>query len=440
MFRALAACYTEGQMNRLLRMTVFLLAVGALLDGGCRRPPRTEGPVVTIHVADWGGASADEKSNQINADILREFHRLHPNIRVQMEHMPDAYVQKVMMTLLAGTQPDVIALDASSAAIFINNNALQDLTPFIEKDKSMDLGVFYPNVLNIARRGKALYALPANFTPMMMYYNRASFQKAGVPEPKDGWTWDDFRRSADSLTIRKRGKPVQYGFNVTNWMPGWITWIWQNGGDVLSPDGKRAHGYLDSEKSIAAITFYTDFVKNGMAPTTSEAQAMGTSNFQAGRVAMDVNGHWMIPSYRANEIYRFEDIGVVGLPRQANRVTVMYESGPAMMKGCKHPQEAYEYIKFVTGPYVQRKTSEQGLGISANRKIAEEFRGASPLEPMFLDNIQYARGPWGARVEQYALVEDIGREAIDEILLGRSTPTVALRNAARRIDIQLGED
>ena len=41
-------------------------------------------------------------------------------------------MQKVMMTMLAGTQPDIIALDASSAAIFINNNALVDLTPFIE--------------------------------------------------------------------------------------------------------------------------------------------------------------------------------------------------------------------------------------------------------------------------------------------------------------------
>ena len=421
-------------------LAAVLLLAGALLGGCVRKAAQAEG-VVTIHVADWGGASADERSNRINKEILDEFHRRHPKIRVQMEHMPDAYTQKVMMTVLAGSQPDVMALDASYAAIFINNNVLEDLTPFVEADPEMDLSVFYPNVLNIARRGKALYALPGNLTPMLMYYNKASFDRAGAPYPNGDWTWPEFRDAAERLTIRKGGRVEQYGFNVTNWMPGWIMWIWQNGGDVLSPDGARATGYLDGPKSVEAVRFYSDFVKDGLAPTTSQAQAMGTSNFQAARVAMDVSGHWMIPTYKANEMYEFDDIGVVGLPRRdanSKPVTVMYESGPAMMKGSQHPQEAYAYIKFMTGPFVQRKIAEQGLGISANRHIAEEFRSKNDLEPVFLDNIQYARGPWGANVELYALIEDIGREAVDEILLGKRSVEDALHEAARRIDNQLG--
>jgi multiple sugar transport system substrate-binding protein len=410
---------------------------------GCSRQDRVEANVVTIHVSDWGGASADEKSLQQNKQMLAEFERLHPNIRVMPEHMPEAYVQKVMMTMLAGTQPDVITLDASSAAIFIDNNALENLTPFIEKDPEIDLSVFYPNVVNVARREKALYALPSNFTPMMMYYNKASFRRAGVPYPKEGWTWAEFHEAARKLTVRKNGKVVQYGFGATNWMPGWIMWIWQNGGSVLSPDGTKATGYLNGNASVEAMRFYTDLVcKEHLAPSTSEAQAMGTSNFQAGRVAMEVWGHWMIPSYRQNEVYSFDDVGVVGLPRRNKNtppVTVMYEAGPAMMRGCKHPNEAWEYIKFVTGPYVQRLYAEQGIAISANRSIAREFRSKSSLEPSFLDNVQYARGPTGATVEQYALVEDIGKEAIDEILLGKRSVEAALTEAARRIDVQLGE-
>lgn len=426
------------------RVTLFIpLLVSLLLTpplSGCRRET-SMAKVVTIHVADWGGASADERSNRINQEILDEFHRRHPGIRVQMEHMPEAYTQKVMMTVLADTQPDVMTLDASYAAIFIDNDTLEDLTPFIEADPEMDLAVFYPNVLNIARRSKAVYALPANFTPMMMYYNRASFDRAGVPYPRADWTWADFRRAAERLTLRQNGRVTQYGFNVTNWMPGWVTWIWQNGGDVISPDGTRARGYLDSPKSVEAIRFYTDLVKDGLAPTTSQAQAMGTSNFQAGRVAMDVSGHWMIPSYLANTMYNFDDVGVAPLPRRdadSPPITVMYESGPAMMKGTKHPREAYAYIKFVTGPFAQRKYAEQGIGISANRNIAEEFRHKSRLEPAFLDSVPDARGPRGADVELYALIEDIGREALDEILVGGKTVEQALSEAARRIDNQLG--
>jgi multiple sugar transport system substrate-binding protein len=413
----------------------------SLAAAGCRHAAAPAANVVTIHVADWGGASADEKSNQQNQQLIAEFQRLHPRIRLQMEHMPDAYTQKVMMTILAGTQPDVIALDASYAAIFIDNNTLQDLTPFIEGDPEMRLSSFYPNVVNVARRGKALYAMPANFTPMMMYYNKASFRRAGVPFPKEGWTWADFHDAARRLTIRRNGKVVQYGFNATDWMPGWVMWIWQNGGSVLSPDGKKATGYLNSKASVEAMRFYTDLVvKERLAPTTSEAQAMGTSNFQAGNVAMDVSGHWMIPTYSQNELYPLSNVGVVGLPRNKAHVTVMYESGPAMMRGCKHPKEAWEYIKFISGKYAQRMYADQGIAIAADRQIAEEYRGKSPLEPAFLDNVRYARGPTGASVEQYALVEDIGREAIDEILLKKRTVEAALTEAARRIDVQLGEE
>lgn len=417
--------------------------IAVCLMYGCAHRDAKAPKVVTIRVADWGGASADENSNRINKELLDEFHRTHPGIRIQMEHIPDAYVQKLLMMVLAHTEPDVIVLDASSAAMFINNNTLRDLTPFIESDPEMDLSVFYPNVLNIARRGKALYALPGDFTPMMMYYNKAAFRRAGVPYPREDWTWNDFLATAKQLTIRKNGRVTQYGMEVTNWMPGWITWIWQNGGDVLSPDGKKATGYLNSKASIEAVRFYTDLVtKHKVAPTVSQAQALGSENFLAGATAMTVSGHWMIPHFIATEGsipgYKFSDVGVVGLPKGKHRVTVQYESGPAMMKGTRHPREAWEYIKFRTGPFSQRKISEQGLAISANRHIADEFRDRSPLEPVFLENIQYARGPWGAQVEMYALVEDIGREAIDEVLLGRATPEEALTRAAHRIDIQLG--
>jgi len=425
---------------RFHRRLIVLLALPFAV-AGCRKQDASRS-VVTIHVADWGGASADARSQAIEANTLAEFHRLHPNIHVEREHMPDSYVPKVLMTVLAHTEPDVIALDASSAAIFINNGVLRDLTPFIEHDPQVKLSGFFPNVVNVARRGKALYAMPANFTPMMMWYNKASFRRAGVPYPKDGWTWDDFLATAKRLHMQdKNGQTVQYGFEVTSWMPGWVMWIWQNGGDVLSPDGTHASGYLDGPKSVEAIRFYTDLERKWhVSPSTSQEQALGDLNFEAGRVPMMVSGHWVIPSFLANENVHFNDIGVVGLPRKDKRVTVIYESGPAMMKASRHPKEAWEYIKFMTGPWVQKQYAETGIGVSANRRVAEGFRGRTAQEPAFLDNIQYARGPWGDTVEQYALVEDIGKEAIEEIRLGKATPQDALTRAAKRIDVQLGEE
>ncbi|HET6383331.1 MAG TPA: hypothetical protein VFJ58_08075, partial [Armatimonadota bacterium] len=127
----------------------------------------------------------------------------------------------------------------------------------------------------------------------------------------------------------------------------------------------------------------------------------------------------------------------VGLPRNKKRISVIYESGYAITRRCKHPEAAWKYVKFMSGPFVQREKAELGIGISANRQVAEQRRRLDPLEPIFLDNGRYGRAPWGARVENYDLVEDIGAEMMDEVLVAHTPVPLALQRAAVRIDAEL---
>lgn len=87
-----------------------------------------------------------------------------------------------------------------------------------------------------------------------MYYNKRLFDKAGVAHPKAGWNFEDFRNTAKALTIP--GK--QYGFSFANWMPGWIMWLWNNGGDAIDASGPRASGILDSPENVQTLEFLRD--------------------------------------------------------------------------------------------------------------------------------------------------------------------------------------
>jgi multiple sugar transport system substrate-binding protein len=371
--------------------------------------------------------------------ILDEFHRKHPGIRVRAENIPGPgqYVPKLLMTYVAGNPPDLMTLDASSAAVFIDNGLLEDLTGLIEADREFKLSDYFPNVVDIARRGKKLYAIPGDFTPMVVIYNKRLFDEAHVPYPREGWTRREFLAAAKALTVRAPrddARPLRYGFQFNKSMPMWFPWIWANGGDVLDPNGTRAGGYLDGPQTVDAVQFLVDLIRvHRVAPSLSETAAVGVDLFRTGRAAMTMTGHWSLIEYRADKM----DVGVASIPSDVGRhVTVMYEAGMAISRVSRHKQAAWQYIKHMAGPAVQRKHVASGLAISANMTVANAFAG-NPIEDVFLQEVRVARRPWGSRVERYELVEDLGREMIEDILQANIPVQQAAARTARLIDVEL---
>jgi len=155
--------------------------------------------------------------------------------------------------------------------------------------------------------------------------------------------------------------------------------------------------------------------------------------FRAGRAAMNMTGHWSLIEYRVDRM----DIGVTTIPTQIGRpVTVLYATGLAISRASRHRDLAWEYVKFLTSEAVQKKRVAGGLAISGNRKAAESFAG-TPVEDAFLSEVKYARPPWGSRVEGYELVEDLGREMIEDILNGGVPVRQAASRTARLVEMEL---
>lgn len=418
------------------RMSLWLLAAAGLLLTGCGRD--NEGDTVVLRVGNWGGAAVDKEFMAKEREILQEFEQAHPGVKVRLESIPGPgqYVPKMLMSFVAGNPPDVIHLDASSAAVFINNGFLSDLTPLVEADPSFHLGDFFENVVNMARRGDKLYAIPLDFTPMMMYYNKRLFDEAGVPYPQEGWTRGDFLRIARELTYTPPGSktPARYGFDFENHMPFWFPWIWANGGDVLSPDGTRASGYLDSPETIDALQFIRDLIlEYHVTPSLSETAAAGVELFRRQKAAMKMSGHWSLIDFRADKI----DVGVIHVPcKPGHRATVIYEVGLAVSRVSPHQKLAWEYVKFMTSRGVQKRHVSSGIAISANREVAESLAG-DPIEDAFLHEVRYGRPPWGSRVDRYEVVEDLGREMMESIIHNNVPVPKAVAEFTNLIDAEL---
>ncbi len=416
-----------------MRSTTAVVIGLCLCVSGCKSPQAR--PEVVLHLSNWGGADDDaEYSRHIN-DLYRQFERENPGIKVEIESVPNEYVQKMILSFVADTAPDVLSLDASSAAVFVNNGVVKDLRSFVETDPGFKTSDYWPNVFSIDRRDQAIYAIPGDFTPLVIYYNKKLFDRAHVPYPSGHWTFQQFLDTAKKLTLRdKDGKVIQYGFNLTNWMPGWIVWLWNNGGDVLTPSGQAAAGALDSDKNVESITFLRDLItKDKVAPDLSQTAATGVDPFGNGTVAMEMSGHWEMPGFKNAPNLHLSDVGVTEVPTQLPQSrTVMYEVGFAMPKNAKHPAESWKLIKYLTSHLYQSSYQQTGIAVCARKDVAIE-RAKDPREQKFLDIVPSARGPWGANVVGYDFVEQEGKKMMERVLAG-TDPRESLHEMADRID------
>ncbi len=400
---------------------------------------------ITLRIADW----ADLAEIPLTEKTLAAFKKLHPHIDVLYEPNPGrVYEEKILTALATNEPPDVFLLDSKLIPTFTNKGVLLDLSSSVER-LGIDTNQWYSNVLRIAQRDGGLYAFPKGFSPLMIYYNKRLLREAGLPAPPAAWTRDDYLRYAAALTVDadRDGTPEQYGTAFSNRFYYWIPWVWSAGGDVVSPDGTRASGFLDSPETESAIQFLIDLVhKARVAPdlgswTQVEKTGSITALFASGRIGMIIDGHWRMP-----ELFRYIregrlEVGVAPFPFSAegSKVNVMYESGWCVPVNARHPEEAVLLAEFMAGEEACRIRSTNHLEIPAVISVADAIGRTDTLglEQAFLSEIPFCRQPWGSVIERFSQIEWTLQDAVDEVMVNKKPMHETMVRYALRIDREL---
>ena len=132
------------------------------------------------------------------------------------------------------------------------------------------------------------------------------------------------------------------------WTRGILPIIYQNGGDIISSDGTKVSGYLDSDATVAALQWYTDlFTKYKVAPTKADVAALsGQDLFQTGKVAMLWTGVWPMSGYIKDATMSF---GTAQLPQGTARANSICWSGFALYSKSKNKEAAWAFLRWVGG-------------------------------------------------------------------------------------------
>ncbi|WP_123041979.1 ABC transporter substrate-binding protein [Cohnella candidum] len=338
---------------------------------------------VKLRIGTWDGGDGLKQQQQI-AD---NYQKLHPNVKISIESVPDQYGTKLLTQIAGGQAPDIFQIGDGDVKMFMDKGALEDLTPYIQGQNGIDLNDYYPNVLDVGKLGDKYYTMPKDYSDIGVYYNKKLFDAAGVPYPQAGWTWDQFYDTAKKLTKKEGSKYTQWGVSLPGgWLRAILPLINAYGGSVISPDGNSFEGFMNSDGTVKALELYQDmYLKDHISPSNTESAAFkGVDLFGAGKVAMNVTGRWPVMDYEKNPDLSF---GVAPMPVGPSGAanTICY-AGYGLYSKSANKDEAWNYLKYLTGPEGQEIMAQ--FAFTAVKSTTEKLGQASNehLKP-FLDDL-----------------------------------------------------
>jgi ABC-type glycerol-3-phosphate transport system substrate-binding protein len=156
-------------------------------------------------------------------------------------------------------------------------------------------GDYYPTTLATSTWQGKPYGIPARVDARAMLYRQDLFQREGLRLPA---TWDEFRDAALRLSKRQGSEVPLVGYDPVDWdntsfgSQRLIPKLWQNGAEVVSPDGRKV--LFNSPEGVEALRWWTDLL-NTIAPlgATLPTAPTGASRLAGGGAAAIMAGQWI---------------------------------------------------------------------------------------------------------------------------------------------------
>ncbi|WP_101788726.1 ABC transporter substrate-binding protein [Nonomuraea indica] len=424
-----------------MRISTVTAAVAAtvLLAAGCGGGAKEQagGPVEIVM---WHGQ--EDASAKSVEKLVTRFNETHPDIRVKTTSggvTADGMLPKITAALTSDAHPDIAYLYGSWAPNIARNPKTADLTEFV-KDPGIRWDDFWASEREAVTVEGKVIGFPAVVDNMVVLYNAKLLAEAGLEPPGPDWTWDDFRAMARKTTDAKAGV-----FGATWAISGseeavWGLWpmLWQAGGDILTPDRKKAAFHGDA--GLRALGLLRDMaITDKSLYLDSSPAEKGQKLFESGRLAFFMSGPWVLPDLQAAGL----DYGVVPLPGTGgNHETI---SGPDNWVVFEHDERRVRasatFLAWLTAAeqQLQWMTDTGSLPIRASiselpgyQDYLKKYPGIDVISAN-LANAKRVRPP----TTKYPRVSSFVADAIAKTLLGKADARAALTEAAAKTDAAL---
>ena len=378
----------------------------------------------TINFKYWAD---NTEYSQLMQEIIEKFNKENEKgIEVVGEEVPwdgGSYSENLFNACMGGGSPDVATWKLTSTPLFVNNDLLTDLTPYIDKWEDKD--DIPENIYNIMKEAggseEEMYVMPWNVQVLYVYYRPSIFEKAGVEVPK---TYDEFLEAIKKCTMDTDGdgETDVYGFGMRGAKGGqepWGSFIYGEGGDFEN---------LTSKESVKGMQDFIDLYENGYVPPTAVSDGFQetVANFQSGLTAMFI--HHTGSSANMEEVLG-DDVAAFPFPAGEGQWTSMGDTETVIFESCENKAAAFEWVSYLatgegqkmwcegTGQVPVSQTVQQGEYFQNNKFMKASIEGMdyAGIIPIKDTTTEWISTVWPSTVGQ-ALTGEISAKECMEIL------------------------
>ncbi|HYG82016.1 MAG TPA: extracellular solute-binding protein [Pyrinomonadaceae bacterium] len=388
----------------------------------------------------WSATNAQEL--EFAGEVAAEWNRRHPEVQIRVEPVPagQSSEEVILASIASGTTPDIYA------NVFPGAMAdLQDAESVVQLDAFPD---FYevmrermpPEVLEQYRSpDRHYYQVAWKSNPVMVLYNARMLREAGVSSLPA--TYSEFLDAAARVTRDRDGDGRADQWMATiDYYPIWYKRLFDYyplylaaGGTALF-EGRRVA--FDNGPSLAAFRFLRECFARGYVPM----QTFQGDVFLDGRVAAKFTGPYSISHLERYRAADFEyTYGPVPRPDGAAAGQPASYADPksiVIFKTCRHPREAWEFVKFVISKQNDLRLLELTSQLPIRQRLLEDetyaaYFGRNPGMAQFAEQLMTARNI-DSIAELKEVFDIIAQEVEESAVFGFKPPEQAVHDAARR--------
>jgi len=330
----------------------------------------------------WDQSQVDAVQQNIDA-----FNEQFPNISVNVNVTPfSEYWTKLQTQATSDTLPDIFWMNGPNFQLYAANDKLAPITGAVDAGDIDPSN--YPEALTaLYSFDDVRYGVPKDFDTIGVWVNTALFERAGVPLPSPGWTWEEFQATAVQLS---QALAAEGAFGAAGGMDGQTTYyntIFQAGGEVIA-EGRSGYASPQSEDGLG---FWTDLIAAGGSPTMQQlTDTTADQWFTSGKLAMYWGGSWFRAALADTDLAA--TVQVLPLPRGTAQVSVIHGVSNVVAAASPNLQAAQALQVFLAGEDAQRQLGAAGSVIPAFNGTQAAFTDSMPDADLqvFLDALEYS--------------------------------------------------